>query len=344
MQTLTLTRPDDWHLHLRDGAALAAVVPHTARQFARAIVMPNLKPPVTTAVQAAAYRERILAAVPPGLTFAPLMTLYLTDNMPAQEIDRAKASGIVHAVKYYPAGATTNSDSGVTDIGRCFGVLARMEEAGLPLLVHGEVTDAEVDIFDRERVFIERVLAPLLQRFPRLRLVLEHITTLEGIAFVESMGPNVAGTLTAHHLLMNRNALLAGGVRPHHYCLPVLKRETHRQALVRAAVSGNPKFFLGTDSAPHARNTKEAACGCAGCYTALNALELYAEAFEAAAALDRLEAFASFHGADFYGLPRNTDRIALEKADWRVPDRLPFGDDVLVPLRAGETLNWRMRA
>jgi len=344
MQTLTLTRPDDWHLHLRDGAALATVVPHTARQFARAIVMPNLKPPVTTAAQAAAYRSRILAAVPPGLTFAPLMTLYLTDNTPAQEIDRAKASGVVHAVKYYPAGATTNSDSGVTDIGRCFGALGRMEELGLPLLVHGEVTDAEVDIFDRERVFIERVLAPLLQRFPRLRLVLEHITTLEGVQFVEAMGSNVAGTLTAHHLLMNRNPLLAGGVRPHHYCLPVLKRETHRRALVKAAVSGNPKFFLGTDSAPHARNTKEAACGCAGCYTALHALELYAEAFAAAGALDRLEAFASFHGADYYGLPRNAGTVTLEQEAWRVPDSLPFGDDTLVPLRAGETLNWRVRA
>jgi dihydroorotase len=344
MQTLTLTRPDDWHLHLRDGAALATVVPHTARQFARAIVMPNLKPPVTTTEQAAAYRERILAAVPPGLTFSPLMTLYLTDNTPAAEIDRARASGIVHAVKYYPAGATTHSDAGVTAVENCFATLARMEETGLPLLVHGEVTDAGVDIFDRERVFVERVLAPLLQRFPRLRLVLEHITTLEGVRFVESMGPNVAGTLTAHHLLLNRNALLAGGVRPHHYCLPVLKRETHRRALVQAAVSGSPKFFLGTDSAPHARNTKEAACGCAGCYTALNALELYAEAFEAAGALDRLEAFASFHGADFYGLPRNTDRITLEKADWRVPDSLSFGDDVLVPLRAGETLHWRLKA
>jgi dihydroorotase len=344
MQTLTLTRPDDWHLHLRDGAALAAVVPHTARQFARAIVMPNLKPPVTTAAQAAAYRERILAAVPPGLTFTPLMTLYLTDNTPAEEIDRAKASGFVHAVKYYPAGATTNSDAGVTDIGKCFGVLARMEELGLPLLVHGEVTDAEVDIFDRERVFIERVLAPLLQRFPRLRLVLEHITTLEGVQFVESMGPNVAGTLTAHHLLMNRNALLAGGVRPHHYCLPVLKREAHRRALVRAAVSGNPKFFLGTDSAPHARNAKEAACGCAGCYTALNALELYAEAFEAAGALGRLEAFASFHGADFYGLPHNAATVVLERTEWRVPDSLPFGDDALIPLRAGETLRWKLKS
>ena len=343
MQTLTLARPDDWHLHLRDGAALAVVVPHTARQFARAIVMPNLKPPVTATSQAAAYRERILAAVPQGLTFAPLMTLYLTDNTPPEEIDRAKASGFVHAVKYYPAGATTNSAAGVTAIEQCFATLARMEEAGLPLLVHGEVTDAEVDIFDRERVFIERVLAPLLQRLPRLRLVLEHITTLEGVQFVASMGPNVAGTLTAHHLLLNRNALLAGGVRPHHYCLPVLKRESHRQALLKAATSGSPKFFLGTDSAPHARSAKEAACGCAGCYTALHALELYAEAFEAAGALDKLESFASFHGADFYGLPRNTDKITLEKAAWHVPDSLPFDDDVLVPLRAGETLQWKLR-
>ena len=343
MQTLTLARPDDWHLHLRDGAALAVVVPHTARQFARAIVMPNLKPPVTATAQAAAYRERILAAVPQGLTFAPLMTLYLTDNTPPEEIDRAKASGFVHAVKYYPAGATTNSAAGVTAIEQCFATLARMEEAGLPLLVHGEVTDAEVDIFDRERVFIERVLAPLLQRFPRLRLVLEHITTLEGVQFVASMGLNVAGTLTAHHLLLNRNALLAGGVRPHHYCLPVLKRESHRQALLKAATSGSPKFFLGTDSAPHARSAKEAACGCAGCYTALHALELYAEAFEAAGALDKLESFASFHGADFYGLPRNTDKVTLEKAAWHVPDSLPFGDDVLVPLRAGETLQWKLR-
>ena len=343
MQTLTLARPDDWHLHLRDGAALAVVVPHTARQFARAIVMPNLKPPVTATAQAAAYRERILAAVPQGLTFAPLMTLYLTDNTPPEEIDRAKASGFVHAVKYYPAGATTNSAAGVTAIEQCFATLTRMEEAGLPLLVHGEVTDAEVDIFDRERVFIERVLAPLLQRLPRLRLVLEHITTLEGVQFVASMGPNVAGTLTAHHLLLNRNALLAGGVRPHHYCLPVLKRESHRQALLKAATSGSPKFFLGTDSAPHARSAKEAACGCAGCYTALHALELYAEAFEAAGALDKLESFASFHGADFYGLPRNTDKVTLEKAAWHVPDSLPFGDDVLVPLRAGETLQWKLR-
>ena len=343
MQTLILTRPDDWHLHLRDGAALPVVVPHTARQFARAIVMPNLRPPVMTTTQAGAYRERVIAAVPQGLTFAPLMTLYLTDNMPPEEIDRAKASGFVHAVKYYPAGATTNSDSGVTTIEKCFAVLARMEALGLPLLVHGEVTDAEVDIFDRERVFIERVLAPVVQRFPALRVVLEHITTAEAAAFVAESGPNVAATVTAHHLLMNRNALLAGGIRPHHYCLPVLKRETHRLALVRAATSGNPKFFLGTDSAPHARNTKEATCGCAGCYTALNALELYAEAFETAGALDRLEAFASFYGADFYGLPRNTEKITLEKAAWRVPDSLPFGDDVLVPLRAGETLQWKLK-
>ena len=344
MQTLTLTRPDDWHLHLRDGAALAAVAPHTARQFARAIVMPNLKPPVTGVAQAAAYRQRILAAVPGRPTFSPLMTLYLTDNTPPQEIDRAKASGFVHAVKYYPAGATTNSDAGVTAIEKCFATLARMEENGLPLLVHGEVTDAEVDIFDRERVFLERVLAPLLRRFPRLRLVLEHITTLEGVQFVESLGPTVAGTLTAHHLLMNRNALLAGGVRPHHYCLPVLKRETHRLALLQAAASGSPKFFLGSDSAPHARGTKESACGCAGCYTALHALELYAEAFESAGALDRLEAFASFHGADYYGLPRNTETITLERTAWRVPDSLPFGDGALVPLRAGETLHWRLKA
>ncbi|HMM55454.1 MAG TPA: dihydroorotase [Candidatus Desulfobacillus sp.] len=344
MQTLTLTRPDDWHLHLRDGAALAAVLPHTARQFARAIVMPNLKPPVTSVAQAAAYRQRILAALPAGSDFTPLMTLYLTEATPPEEIERAKACGFVHAVKYYPAGATTHSEAGVSDIGKCRAALERMEALGLPLLVHGETADAEVDIFDRERVFIEQVLAPLTQRLPRLRLVLEHVTTREGVEFVESCGPNVAATLTAHHLLYNRNALLAGGVRPHHYCLPVPKREAHRQALVQAAVSGSAKFFLGSDSAPHARGAKEAACGCAGCYTALHALELYAEAFEAAGALDRLEAFASFHGADFYGLPRNTARLTLERAEWRVPQALPYGDDVLVPLRAGETLNWRLKA
>ena len=342
MQTLTLTCPDDWHLHLRDDAVLAAVLPDTARRFARAIVMPNLKPPVTNTAQAAAYRERILAAVPQGLTFTPLMTLYLTDNTPAEEIDRARASGIVHAVKYYPAGATTNSDSGVTDIGKCHATLARMEAVGMPLLVHGEVTDADVDIFDRERVFIERVLAPLLQRFPDLRVVLEHITTGEAAQFVTAAGPNLAATVTAHHLLMNRNAMLAGGIRPHHYCLPVLKRETHRRALLSAATSGNPKFFLGTDSAPHGRSTKEAACGCAGCYTAHAAIELYAEAFEEADALDRLEAFASFHGADFYGLPRNTEKITLVKEPWPVPAHRPMGDDVLVPLRAGENVSWRI--
>ncbi len=344
MQTLTLTRPDDWHLHLRDGAALAAVLPHTARQFARAIVMPNLKPPVTSVAQAAAYRQRILAALPAGSDFTPLMTLYLTEATPPEEIERAKACGFVHAVKYYPAGATTHSEAGVSDIGKCRAALERMEALGLPLLVHGETADAAVDIFDRERVFIEQVLAPLAQRLPRLRLVLEHVTTREGVEFVESCGPSVAATLTAHHLLYNRNALLAGGVRPHHYCLPVPKREAHRQALVQAAVSGSAKFFLGSDSAPHARGAKEAACGCAGCYTALHALELYAEAFEAAGALDRLEAFASFHGADFYGLPRNTARLTLERAEWRVPQALPYGDDVLVPLRAGETLNWRLKA
>jgi dihydroorotase len=342
MRSITLTRPDDWHLHLRDGAALAAVLPDTARQFARAIVMPNLKPPVTTAALATAYRERILAALPAGSRFEPLMTLYLTDNMPPAEIDRARASGIVHAVKYYPAGATTNSDSGVTAIGKCFDTLARMEAAGMPLLVHGEVTDAEVDIFDRERAFIDRVLAPLLQRFQRLRVVLEHITTSEAVQFVTSAGSNVAATITAHHLLMNRNAMLAGGIRPHHYCLPVLKREAHRQALLRAAASGNPKFFLGTDSAPHGRTAKEAACGCAGCYTAHAALELYAEAFEEAGALDRLEAFASFFGADFYGLPRNAEKVTLVKEEWRAPLLQPLGEDMLVPLRAGEAMRWRM--
>jgi dihydroorotase len=342
MQTLTLTRPDDWHLHLRDGAALAAVLPDSARRFGRAIVMPNLRPPVTTTAQAAGYRERILALLPAGLKFSPLMTLYLTDNTVAEEIERAKASGIVHGVKYYPAGATTNSDSGVTRIDKCYAVLERMEAVGMPLLVHGEVTDADVDIFDRERVFLECVLAPLTVRFPRLRIVVEHITTEEAVRLVKAAGPNIGATITAHHLLLNRNALFAGGVRPHHYCLPVLKRERHRQALIEAATSGNPRFFLGTDSAPHGRSAKEAACGCAGCYTAHGGIELYAEAFEAAGALDRLEAFASFHGADFYGLPRNSDKITLVKDSWKVPASQPFGDDVLVPLRAGETVSWRL--
>ncbi|NWG29915.1 MAG: dihydroorotase [Rhodocyclaceae bacterium] len=346
MQTLTITRPDDWHLHLRDGDALRAVLPDTARRFARAIVMPNLKPPVTTVAQAAAYRERILAAlraVSPAPTFEPLMTLYLTDNLPPDEIDRAKASGFVHAVKLYPAGATTNSDAGVTDLKKCRTTLARMEKLGVPLLVHGEVTDPAVDIFDREAVFIDSVLAPLLKDFPALKVVLEHVTTQDGVEFVKSAGPHVAATLTAHHLLLNRNAIFAGGIRPHHYCLPVLKRETHRQALVAAATSGNSKFFLGTDSAPHGKKTKEAACGCAGCYTAHAGIELYAEAFEAAGALDRLEGFASFFGADFYNLPRNTEKITLVREAWRAPEALPYlADDVLVPLRAGETVGWKL--
>ena len=340
---ITITRPDDWHLHLRDGEALAAVLPHTARQFGRAIVMPNLKPPVTTVEQAAAYRDRIRAAVPAGLAFEPLMTLYLTDNTPPAEIARAAASGFVKAVKYYPAGATTNSDSGLTAVDKAYDVFAAMAEHGLPLLVHGEVTDPGVDLFDREKAFIDTVLAPLVARFPKLRVVMEHITTQDAAQFVAAAGPQVAATLTAHHLLYNRNAIFQGGVRPHWYCLPVLKRETHREALVAAAISGNPKFFLGTDSAPHARLTKEAACGCAGCYTAYGALELYAEAFEQAGALDRLEAFASFHGADWYGLPRNVGRVTLVKESWAVPADFPYlAGDTLVPLRAGEKLAWKL--
>jgi dihydroorotase len=343
MQTLTIIRPDDWHLHLRDGAALAAVLPDTARRFGRAIVMPNLKPPVTTVALAAAYRERILAALPPGMRFMPLMTLYLTDNMPPAEVDAVQASGFVHAIKLYPAGATTNSDAGVSDLKRCAATLARMEKLGVPLLVHGEVTDQAVDIFDREAVFIETVLQPLLRDFPALRVVLEHVTTADGIAFVRESGANVAATLTAHHLLLNRNAIFAGGIRPHHYCLPVLKRESHRQALVAAAISGDPRFFLGTDSAPHAQNTKEAACGCAGCYTAHAGIELYAEAFEAAGALDRLEGFASHFGADWYGLPRNLDKITLRREAFAVPASMDYaGADRLVPLRAGESVAWRL--
>jgi dihydroorotase len=342
--TLRITRPDDWHLHLRDGESLGAVVAHTAQRFARAIVMPNLKPPVTTVEAAARYRERILAALPAGAEFEPLMTLYLTDATPAQEVARAVASGYVRAVKLYPAGATTHSDAGVTDVARCHGALEAMEKLGLPLLVHGEVTDPGVDVFDRERVFIERVLAPLVRHYPGLRVVLEHITTREGVQFVLEGGPNVAGTLTAHHLLLNRNAMFEGGVRPHHYCLPVLKREEHRRALVAAAVSGNPKFFLGTDSAPHARAAKEAACGCAGMYTAHAGIELYAEVFEQAGALDRLEAFASFHGPDFYRLPRNRDTITLVREAWDVPGHYAFGADILVPLRAGGRVAWTLAA
>ena len=340
---LTLTRPDDWHLHLRDGAALAAVVPHTARRFARAIVMPNLKPPVVNTEQALAYRRRILAAVPAGVDFEPLMTLYLTDNTPAEEITRARQSGHVHAVKFYPAGATTHSDAGVTDIARTYAALEAMEACGLPLLVHAEVTDPDVDVFDREAVFIERHLLPLRSRFPALRLVLEHVTTREGIEFVSTSPATVAATITAHHMLLNRNAMFAGGIRPHAYCLPVLKREAHRIALIEAATGGSRKFFLGTDSAPHARESKESACGCAGIYTAHAALELYARVFEETRALDRLEGFAARFGADFYGLPYNTSTITLEKIDWRVPDQYPLGETRVIPLYAGETLSWRIR-
>ena len=340
---ITLTRPDDWHLHLRDGEALVSVLAHTARQFGRAIVMPNLKPPVTTVERAQAYRERIVGALPAGASFEPLMTLYLTDNTPASEIAKAAACGFVKAVKLYPAGATTNSDDGLTDIAKAYDVIAEMERVGLPLLVHGEVTDAKIDLFDREKVFIDTVLLPLTQRFPKLKVVMEHITTQDAAEFVANSPLTVAATITAHHLLYNRNAIFQGGVRPHWYCLPVLKREKHRQALVAAAVSGNPKFFLGTDSAPHAKLAKEAACGCAGCYTAYAALELYAEAFEAAGALDKLEAFASFNGPDWYGLPRNSGTITLAKENWTVPADYPYiAADSIVPLRAGETLSWKM--
>jgi dihydroorotase len=345
MDALTITRPDDWHLHLRDGAGLAAVLPHTARQFARAIVMPNLRPPVVTTAQAIAYRDRILGALPRGASFEPLMTLYLTDSTSAEEIARARASGVVHAVKLYPAGATTNSDSGVTDVRRCTAALQAMQEAGLPLLVHGEVTHGHVDVFDRERVFLEEVLQPLRRDFPALKVVFEHITTQEAAEYVREADGPIGATITAHHLLFNRNALFMtgdgrAGMRPHYYCLPVLKREAHRRALVAAATSGHPRFFLGTDSAPHPKGDKETACGCAGCYTAANALELYAEVFDAAGALDRLEAFAAFHGADFYGLPRNTGAVTLRRRACAVPAELPFGDQTIVPLRAGESLPW----
>ncbi|HJS37462.1 MAG TPA: dihydroorotase [Burkholderiales bacterium] len=342
MDRLTIARPDDWHLHLRDGPQMADVLPDTARRFARAIVMPNLRTPVRTTQEALAYRNRILAALPEGASFEPLMTLYLTDDTPPEEIALARRSGQVHAVKLYPAGATTHSDSGVTRISRCFHALEKMEELGMPLLVHGEVTDPEVDVFDREPVFLEEVLGPLVERFAGLKIVLEHITTREAVHFVEVTGANVAATITAHHLLLNRNALFQGGMRPHHYCLPVLKREVHREALVEAATSGNPKFFLGTDSAPHARNAKETACGCAGIYTAHAALELYAVAFEEAHALERLEAFASRFGAQFYGLPANAGTITLVREAWKVPETLPFGLERLVPLRAGETLPWKI--
>jgi dihydroorotase len=345
--SISLTRPDDWHLHLRDGAAMADVLPHTARQFARAIVMPNLRPPVTTVAQAAAYRERIVAALPPGAAFEPLMTLYLTDNTSADEIRQAKASGIVHGVKLYPAGATTNSDSGVTDVRRCRVALETMQREDLPLLVHGEVTHAEVDVFDREEHFIDDVLVPLRRSFPGLRVVLEHITTRAAAQYVAEADGPIAATITAHHLLYNRNALFLtpegrAGVRPHYYCLPVLKREAHRRALLQAATGGSARFFLGTDSAPHPKGEKENACGCAGCFTAASAIEMYAMAFEEAGALDRLEEFASFRGADFYRLPRNRDRITLRRRDWTVPAELAFGPSTLVPLAAGETLPWQL--
>ena len=339
---ITLTRPDDWHLHLRDGAALQAVLPDTARQFARAIVMPNLRPPVTTTELAIAYRERILAALPKGVSFEPLMTLYLTDNTTAHEIKRAKASGMIHGVKLYPAGATTNSDLGVSDLAKCTNALEAMQDAGLPLLVHAEVTDANVDVFDRESVFITRHMQPLLKQFPALKTVFEHITTKDAADFVAESSKNVAATITAHHLLMNRNDMFIGGIRPHHYCLPILKRESHRQTLIKAATSGNAKFFLGTDSAPHTKHAKEAACGCAGMYTAHAALELYAEAFESVNQLDKLEAFASFYGADFYGLPRNTAQITLQKTSWTVPNELAMGNESLVPLRAGQQIHWKL--
>ena len=341
-ETLTITRPDDWHAHLRDGDLMESVVGATARQFARAIVMPNLQPPVVTTKQAKAYRERILAALPEKSAFEPLMTLYLTDDTPAAEIERARTAGFVKAVKYYPAGATTHSASGVTDIRKVDAVLEAMQGAGMPLLLHGEVTDPEVDIFDREAVFLERTLAPLVKRFPRLKIVVEHITTHEAAAFVERAPDNVAATITAHHLIMNRNAIFAGGLRPHHYCLPLLKREPHRRALVKAAISGNPRFFLGTDSAPHTRRDKEMDCGHAGIYTAHAALELYAEAFEGAGALDKLEGFASHFGADFYGLPRNKGKVKLEKASWTVPAEYSFGAETVVALRAGQTIGWRL--
>ena len=342
MQQLTLTRPDDWHLHLRDGALMRSVAQDSARQFARAIVMPNLRPPITTTEQALAYRQRILGALPAGSKFQPLMTLYLTDNTSAEEIRKAKAGGIVHAVKLYPAGATTNSDAGVTDIRKAYSALEEMQRCGMPLLVHGEATDKSVDVFDRESIFIDRTLIPLLKDFPQLRVVFEHITTNDAVQFVKSAPEHIAATITAHHLLYNRNAMFSGGMRPHYYCLPVLKREEHREALGKAAVSGNPKFFLGTDSAPHEKHLKESACGCAGIYTAHAAIELYAEVFERLNALDKLEGFASFYGADFYRLPRNTGKISLHKESWQVPDSIAFGEHRLVPLRAGEQITWKI--
>jgi dihydroorotase len=339
---LSIVEPDDWHLHLRDGEAMASVVPHTARRFARAIVMPNLKSPITDTAQASSYRDRILAALPEGQYFEPLMTLYLTDNLAPTEIAVAKKSGFVHAAKLYPAGATTNSESGVTRLDRIYPVLEAMQHLDLPLLVHGEVTAAEVDVFDREKRFIKEALVPLAEKFPELRIVLEHITTADAVGFVLASPSNLAATITPHHLLYNRNSILAGGIRPHFYCLPILKREHHREALVEAATSGNPKFFLGTDSAPHPREGKETACGCAGIYSAHAAIELYAEVFEQAGALDKLEGFASLFGPDFYRMPRNKERIGLVRDAWTVPDSYEFGSSRVVPLRAGETIAWRL--
>ncbi len=341
---IKLTRPDDWHLHLRDDALMKSVLPDTARQFARAIVMPNLRPPVTITSQALAYRQRILSALPAGAKFEPLMTLYLTDNTSAEEIRKAKESGVVYGIKLYPAGATTNSDAGVTDLRKTYPALEEMQRCGMPLLVHGEVTDSNIDIFDREAVFIDKVMLPLLKDLPNLRVVFEHITTKDAAQFVATSLDNIAATITAHHLLFNRNAMLVGGIRPHYYCLPVLKRETHREALVIAATSGSKKFFLGTDSAPHAQHTKENACGCAGCYTAHAAIEFYAEAFENAGELGKLEGFASFFGADFYGLPRNNETITLRKEEWQVPGSVGFGEHQLVPLRTGEKMKWKLVA
>ena len=339
---ITLLRPDDWHIHLRDGAALKHTVADAARTFARAIVMPNLVPPVRNKHEADEYRQRILAARPANSRFEPLMVLYLTDNTTAEDIRLAKASGFVHAAKMYPAGATTNSDSGVTRIEAIFDVLETMAEVGLPLLVHGEVTRHEIDVFDREKAFIDEHMSRVVERFPTLKVVFEHITTADAAQFVQAAPDNVAATITAHHLLYNRNHMLVGGIRPHFYCLPILKRNTHQEALLDAATSGSPKFFLGTDSAPHAKHAKEAACGCAGCYTAYAAIELYAEAFEQRNALDKLEAFASHFGPDFYNLPRNTDRITLVRQEWTAPAVMPFGELDVVPLRAGETLRWRL--
>ena len=341
--TLTITRPDDWHLHVRDGAHLNTVVPHTAAQFGRAIIMPNLKPPVTTAEQALDYKQRIQAAVPAGVSFEPLMTLYLTDNTPPEEVARAKAAGVV-AFKLYPAGDTTNSDAGVTDIRKTYATLEAMQREGILLLVHGEVTDPAIDIFDREAAFIEQVMQPLRRDFPELKVVFEHITTKDAAEYVAQAGAYTAATITAHNLLYNRNAIFTGGIRPHYYCLPVLKREVHRLALVQAATSGSDRFFLGTDSAPHPAHLKEHATGCAGCYTAHAAMELYAEAFEAAGALDKLEAFASFNGPAFYGLPRNQGRITLRKESWTTPESYAYGEAELKPLRGGEALGWRLAA